>query len=165
MDKTAEQVYDKEKLMKRILFVVVLAAMIVGTTGSASAAPTTRTYFTGTAACDPLSVTVVREWMAGPNYQGRGFAQTCYDTASIPELNGIEYINFHVVGRNGILSGKDRMETNEGGVWVGSWVWPANTWILRIVMQGEGKYAGQQLRMFENAEDGSFWGYIEATGE
>ena len=153
--------------MKRILFVIVLVAMLVATTSVASAG-TTRIYFTGQTKCDP-DVTLIREWMAGPNYQGRGFSQACDDKASIPQMRGTEYINFKVqtVGLDGkwlILSGTDRMETREGGVWTGSWEWPANTWILKIVMQGEGIYAGQQLRMFEDVRTDEFWGYIEVTG-
>ncbi len=155
--------------MKRILFVIVLAALLIATTGAASAG-TTRIYFTGTTQCfDRDSGTLIREWFPGINYQARGVPQACYDTASIPQLNGIEYIDFkvQVVGVDGkwlILSGTDRMETYEGGVWAGSWVWPANTWILKIIMHGEGKYAGQQLHMFEDASTDEFWGYIEVPG-
>ncbi len=155
--------------MKRITFVIVLAALLIATTGAASAA-TSRIEFTGTTKCfDQESGTLIREWFPGINYQGREFAQVCRDKASIPQLNGIEYIDFkvQVVGTDGkwlMLSGTDRMETKEGGVWVGSFEWPANTWILKIVMHGEGIYAGQQLHMFEDASTDEFWGYIEVTG-
>jgi hypothetical protein len=148
--------------MKRTVFVVVLAALLIATTGT-TRAETTRIYFTGHTNCEP-KVTVIREWMAGPIYQARGFSGACNDKASIPQMNGVEYIQWRVVGANIILSGTDRMETKEGGVWAGSWEWPANTWIIKIVMQGEGIYAGQQLRMFEDASNDTFWGYIEVTG-
>jgi hypothetical protein len=153
--------------MKRVWFVIVLAALLVATTGAARARAT-RIEFTGMTACDPDSVTLIREWPAGPNYQGRGFTQICYDDiASTPQMLGIEYISFKVqqVGPNFILSGTDRMETYEGGVWVGSWVLPAHSDTLRIIMRGEGKYPGQQLRMFENVITNEFWGYIEDTGD
>jgi hypothetical protein len=151
--------------MKRIAFIIVLAALLIATTGGASAG-TTRTYFTGQANCDPDSVAVARAWMAGPNLQLQGISQLCYDTATIPQMEGIESITFGIVGRKASLTGKDIMVTNEGGVWVGNWEWPASTWTLRIVMEGQGLYAGQQIHIFEDARDGSFWGYIQAdTGD
>ncbi len=148
--------------MKRIVFVIVLAALLIATTGAASAG-TTRIPFEGKTACDGKTLTVVREWMAGHIYQGRGFIGLCYDKADIPQMRGVETIEFNIDGGL-ILVGKDRMVTKEGGVWEGSWQLPAGTSIIHIGMQGQGIYEGMQLHMWENEEDNSFWGYIEVTG-
>ncbi len=148
--------------MKRIMFVIVLAAMLIATTGTASAG-ITRIDFKGVTDCKLESLVFRKEWMAGPVYQARHITEDCYDVASIPQMNGVEHIDFHIVGSIPIFAGTDRMETNEGGVWVGSWVWPPNTSIIKIIMHGEGKYAGLQLHMFEDASTDEFWGYIEVT--
>ncbi len=156
--------------MKRILFVIVLAALLIATTGAASAG-TTRIYFKGSTVCSDEDLSELREWLAGPNYQARGYQQACVDTATLLDgtpfapLTGTEHIVFNIVGANFILAGTDSMDTAAGeGVWVGNWQWPAQTWIIHIVMHGRGAYAGQQLHMWEDASTDEFWGYIEVTG-
>ncbi len=62
-----------------------------------------------------------------------------------------------------VLSGKLRMESAEGGAWVGSWVMPANTTTIQVIAHGEGLYEGQQLHWFLD-DAGPFNGYIEETG-
>jgi hypothetical protein len=152
--------------MKRVLFAIVLAALLIATTGAASAG-TTRIYFTGVEKCDaPI---FPQNWMAGPNWQARGIYSICHDRATIPQYTGTSYLSDGrlqwLVGQvNPILATDLRMETKEGGVWVGSGVFPANTDTVKIVMQGEGLYAGQEIRVFLSYENSTIWGYIEDTG-
>ncbi len=152
--------------MKRIMFVIVLAALLVATTGAASAG-TTRIYFTGAEKCD--AAVFPQDWMAGPNWQARGIYSVCHDRATIPQYTGTSYLSDGrlqwLVGQvNPILASDLRMETKEGGVWVGSAVLPANTDEVKIVMHGEGLYAGQQIHVFLSYNYSTFWGYIEVTG-
>ena len=151
----------------RILIVILLAATILLPAAQASAR-TTRIEFTGSEWCDPDTLTVAREWMAGPNYQARGLTQVCYDTADIPQMTGTDYLsdgNVKFIGSGGnlILSGKLRMETGEGGVWVGSWTLPANSTTIQVIGHGEGKYEGMKLHWFLSL-DGPFYGYILSPG-
>jgi hypothetical protein len=128
-----------------------------------------RIYFTGSELCDPDTFFFARAWVSGPNLHLDGITQTCYDIATIPQLTGTDYLfdaRINLVGGepNFNLSGKLRMVSDEGGVWNGSWTLPANTAIIKVIAQGEGKYEGQQLHWFLNEEDGSFSGYIDTTG-
>ncbi len=151
--------------MKRILFVIVVTALLIATTGAASAG-TTRIYFTGTEKCD--TVFIPEAWTAGPNWQARGIYSTCHDKATIPQYTGTSYLSdgrLQYVGQVTLLATDLRMETKEGGVWMGSGVLPANTDTVKIVMQGEGVYAGQQIHVFLNVVYSTFWGYIEVTGQ
>jgi len=153
--------------MKRILFIIVLVAAILATTGAASA-KTMRIDFTGSEWCDPDTFLFARVWESGPNLHIDGITQTCYDTASIPQLTGTNNlfdarINLVGGGPNFNLSGKLRMESAEGGVWVGSWVWPANAATIQVIAHGEGLYEGQQLHWFL-VDGGPFWGYIVIPG-
>jgi len=156
---------------KYILLIVVLLASILLTTTVASAKGT-RIYFTGSEWCDQGTFTFARIWESGPNLHLDQITQTCYDTASIPQLTGTDYLfdarmNLVGGGPKFILSGKLRMESAEGGVWVGSWVLPANTTTIKVIAHGEGLYEGQQLHWFlEETGNGSgpFSGYIEVTG-
>ncbi len=152
--------------MKRIVFVIVLAALLIATTGVATAG-TTRIYFTGKENCD--TAIFPRDWLAGPNWQARGIYSICHDKATIPQYTGTSYLSDGrlqwLVGQvNPILATDLRMETKEGGVWVGSAVLPANTDEVKIVMQGEGLYEGLQIRVFLSYEYSTFWGYIEDVG-
>ena len=152
--------------MKRILFVIVLVAVMYATTGIASA-KTSRTDFTGSEWC-PDTITFIRAIEAGPNLHLAGISQTCYDTASIPQLTGTDYLSdsmLHLVGNgsNFIITGKLRMESEEGGIWVGSWVLPANTDTIQVIANGQGLYEGQELHWFLNLA-GPFYGYILNTG-
>jgi hypothetical protein len=155
--------------MKRVLLVIALAAMLVATTGAASAG-TTRIYFTGKATC-PDDWIFSRMWEAGAvdNWQVRGIVSVCRDKGSIPQVTGTEYLTDGNIMwgpmLQPILTTKDRMETKEGGAWVGSAVLPANTDTIQINMHGEGLYEGMQLHMFESYADASYWGYIEVTGK
>ncbi len=152
--------------MKRILFLIVLAAMLIATTSAASAG-TSCIYFTGGEKCGvPI---FPRDWMAGPNWQARGIYSVCQDRATIPQYTGTSYLSDGrlqwVVGQvNPLLATEIRMETKEGGVWVGSGVLPANTDTIKIVMHGKGLYDGLQIHVFLGYEYSTFWGYIEDTG-
>jgi hypothetical protein len=136
-------------------------------------AENSRIYFTGSEWCDSNTFIFARIWESGPNLHLDQITQTCYDTASIPRLTGTDYLfdarmNLVGGGPNFILSGKLRMVSDEGGVWVGSWVLPANTTTIQIIAHGEGLYEGQQLHWFlEETGNGSgpFSGYIEETGK
>ncbi len=153
--------------MKRIAFVIVLASLLLATAGVASA-QTARIDFSGSEWCpDTFLFGSIR--FPGPNLQIRDITQVCYDTASIPQLTGTDYLsdsNLHAVGKGGnfILTGKLRMESVEGGAWVGTWVWATNMDTIQVVAHGEGKYEGMQLHWFLT-EEGPFWGYILVTGE
>lgn len=150
------------KTILRILIVFLLAASVF-LPMTATTATVTRIDFTGSEWCDPETLTLIREWMAGPNYQARGLAQTCYDVASISQATGKDYIEGRIlaVGKPGnfILSGKNRIETDEGGVWVGSWVLPTNSDTIQLIAHGEGMYEGMMLYEYLNL-DGPFYGYI-----
>lgn len=151
--------------MKRILFVIVLLAAILLTTTTASA-KTTRIDFTGSEWCDPDTLIFGDMRLAGPNMQIKHITQVCYDTASIAQLTGTDYLtdgDMHFVGPNFILVGNLRMESDEGGVWVGSWVLPANADAIQVVAHGEGLYEGMELHWYLSL-DGPFWGYISVPG-
>jgi len=154
--------------MKRILFFIIVVITILATTGVASA-KTTRIDFTGSEWCDPDTLIFGNVRLAGPNVQIKPFTEVCYDTASIPQLTGTDYLtdgNVHFVGngQNFILSGKLQMQSDEGGVWVGSWVLPENTSTIKVVAHGEGLYDGMVLYWFLSL-DGPFWGYILNPGQ
>ena len=68
------------------------------------------------------------------------------------------------VGPNFILVGKLRMESDEGGVWKGSWVLPANSTTIQVIAHGEGIYEGLKLHWFLSL-DGPFWGYITSNAD
>ena len=153
--------------MKRILFVILLVAAMLASTGVASA-KTTRIDFSGSEVCDESTLTIAKIIEAGPNLHLMQITQTCYDTASSSKLTGTDYLtggNMHIVGggKNFILTGTLRMESTEGGVWVGSWVLPANSNTIKVVAHGEGLYAGLQLHWFLSL-DGPFSGYILNPG-
>jgi hypothetical protein len=149
----------------RILIVFLMAAAILLPTAPANA-KTTRINFTGSEWCDESTLTLIREWMAGPNYQARGLSQICFDTADIPQMTGTDYLydgQLKIVGKgakNFIISGKLRMETAEGGIWLGSWVLPANSTTIQVIGHGEGLYEGRHLHWFLSLE-GPFEGYID----
>ena len=152
--------------MKRILFVLVLVTAILASTSIASA-KTTRIEFTGSEWCDEDTLIFEREKLAGPNMQIKHITQVCYDTASIPQLSGTDYLtdgDMHVVGQNFIIDGNLRMESDEGGVWVGSWVLPAHTNTIKVIAHGEGLYEGMILHWYLSL-DGPFWGYIFTPGK
>ncbi len=150
--------------MKRILFVIVLAAMLIATTSTVNAG-TTRIYFTGVEKCGtPI---FPENWTAGPNWQARGIYSTCRDRATIPQYTGTSFLSdgrLQYVGDVTLLASDLRMETKEGGVWVGSGVLPANTDTVKIVMHGEGLYEGQQIHVFLSFQYSTFWGHIDVTG-
>jgi hypothetical protein len=155
------------KHIMHILFVLTLVFSLLFPMTIASANPN-RIDFSGSEWCDPSTLNVIREWMAGPNYQARGLTQVCYDTADIPQMTGTDYLSdgrVIFVGNTGdlVLTGKLRMVTNEGGVWVGSWRLPANSDTVQVIGHGEGIYEGLQLHWFLNL-DGPFEGYIVDPG-
>jgi hypothetical protein len=156
--------------MKSVLRILIVLMLIVGVLMlvTIASAKTARIDFTGSEWCDPDTFTLIREWMAGPNYQAKGLTEICYDTADIPQMTGTDYlydgrISFVGNSDNFILSGKLRMETDEGGVWMGSWTLPANSNTIKVVGHGEGIYEGLQLHWFLDL-DGPFYGYIIDQG-
>jgi len=161
---------NKEFEMKHLarnltIFILVIGMLLPLTVASAK---TIRTDFTGFEWCDPDTLTVIREWIAGPNYQARGLIQVCHDTADIQQMTGTDYLSdarVIIVETTGafILTGKLRMETDEGGVWVGSWTLPANSDTVQVIGHGEGLYEGLQLHWFLRL-DGPFYGYITDPG-
>jgi hypothetical protein len=157
------------KMKTRMFMIVALIAALFALAAPVRAhAENTRIYFTGSEWCDPNSLIFGRAWMSGPNFHANGITQVCYDTASIPQLIGTAYLFDGRIVVNGLelypISGKYRMESNEGGVWTGSWILPANSNIIRLTAHGEGKYEGLQLHLFEDDSAGSFWGYIDTGG-
>jgi hypothetical protein len=155
--------------MKRIILVIIMVASLLVAPGVARAG-TTRVEVTGSEWCDMDTFIFDRIWESGLNLHIDGITQTCYDTASIPQLTGIDYLydaqlKYVGNGPNFNLSGKLRMESAEGGTWEGSWVLPANTTIIQVVAHGEGLYEGQHLYWFLDEADGSFSGYIKLHDE
>ena len=127
-----------------------------------------RTYFTGSeTGCGALGVS--REWPSGPNYHLRVDSQTCSEVGSIVEATGTIYLSDGVInlvggGALATMTGKFRFETDEGGIWVGSFTWPANTMILKGVGRGQGLYEGLTIHMVLDQTTSNFWGYIESGG-
>ena len=155
----------KTKVLMCLAAMSILLALAMPLSARAEEA---RVYFTGIeASCDPLLPS--RIWASGPNYHVRVQSQTCYEQGSIAQATGTNYASDGVineVGHESILTvtGKFRLETNEGGIWVGSFTWPANTNLLRAVGQGQGMYEGLSIHMFLDQATGTFWGYIEPGG-
>lgn len=157
--------------MKTRIFMVVtvMAALFALAIPVGAHAENPRIYFTGSEVCNPYTFLFARIWESGPNLHIDQITQTCYDTASIPQLTGTDYLldaRMNLVGGapNFILSGKLHMVSDEGGAWNGSWTLPANTTIIKVIAQGEGKYDGQQLHWFLDEVGGTFSGYIEEIG-
>jgi hypothetical protein len=165
--KINRQTEDKKmKTILRVSMVIVLMRLML-LPARLVTARTNRIEFSGAEWCDPTTLTVVREWLAGPNYQARGLTQTCHDTASIPQMNGTDFLSdgrILVVGNAGnfIMTGKLRMESAEGGVWVGSWTWPVNSDTVQVIGHGEGLYEGLHLHWFLTLA-GPFFGYISGS--
>jgi hypothetical protein len=145
-----------------IISFAVIAVLLTLSIPTTVRADNNRIYFTGIeTGCEDW--VVEREWMAGPTYHLRIDTQTCYEEANIPQFTGTLYPHDGVInfgGMFGTINGKFRMETEEGGVWVGNFELSANSNTISGVGHGEGIYAGQQMRVFTNAETGEFWGYI-----
>ncbi len=154
--------------MRMLVIVAMLAMLLASALPLAAHAENSRIYFTGVeTSCDPLLPS--RIWASGPNYHVRVQSQTCHEQGSIPQATGTNYASEGVineVGRESILTvtGKFRLETNEGGIWVGSFTWPANTNLLKAVGQGQGIYEGLNIHMFLDQSTGTFWGYIDTAG-
>jgi hypothetical protein len=155
----------KNKMLLMLVALVMLFSMTMAVPGRAE---NTRIYFTGSEQCNPDTFVFARIWESGPNLHISQIMQTCCDIADIPQLTGTDYLfdaRVNLVGKGQIynLSGKLRMESSEGGIWVGSWVLPANTSTIQVIAHGEGLYEGQQLHWFL-VDSGPFNGYIEITG-
>jgi hypothetical protein len=164
----------------RILMVLVLSCGILLPTTMASAKET-RIEFTGYEVCTG-ELDILKEWYPGWNYQARGATETCIIPAegNIAMLAGIDNISDMAgifVGNwnnhfNVVLHGKLRLETYEGGVWVGSWEMTSSDFMIKIIAHGEGLYEGMQLHLYEdwlaewNGEPSSpFYGYISYYGD
>lgn len=131
---------------------VLIIALLLPT--AAAGAQAIRIEFTGTEWCDPNSFDFsdLRAWMAGPNFQAKGWAQTCYETANIPQMTGTTYLydaQTRIVGSEGKVqfTGKFRLETVEGGVWTGSWTLLGDA-TIQSIGHGEGLYEGLELHWF-----------------
>ena len=129
---------------------VVLALLLVLLFTSTVSAKNETIEFTYTEVCDNDNMIVDRWIFNGQvNWLMKGFHVTCTDTASIPQYTGtlVAEGNSQQVGTNGIwvLTGKARLETEEGGVWNMNCVFPTPLWEINCQGQGEGKYAGMQI--------------------
>ena len=158
------------KHLARILiaFAVVSCALLPASGASAKA---TRIPFTGTEWCDEDTVGLVRDWVSGPNYHARGLSQTCYETATIPEMTGTLYVYdvlFNEFGNSGEggVTGKLRFVSDEGGEFLGSWTWGRDDVGPTAVGHGVGKYQGLELHWFldESGVPTIFSGYILDPG-
>jgi len=142
---------------------VIIAIMLSLTLPTPAYAENERIYFTGyESGCD--SAVIDRDWASGPNYHLRIDTQTCYEVGDIPQFTGTLYAYDGVINVSGggsmiTINGKFRMETEEGGVWVGSFERPANTNILRGVGHGEGMYEGQHIYINNDQLSGIISGY------
>ena len=142
----------------------IIAILLTLTLPTPTYAKNERIYFTGSeTGCD--AEVIDREWASGPNYHFRIDTQTCYEVGDTPQFIGTLYAYDGVINISGggsiiTINGKFRMETDEGGVWVGNFELPANSNTIKGVGHGEGMYAGQQIHVFTNNETGEFWGYI-----
>jgi len=149
-----------------IISLAVIAILLTLSIPTPVRADNNRTYFTGSeTGCDKWEVE--REWMAGPTLHLRIDTQTCDEEADIPQYTGTIYASDGVINMGGMfitVNGKFRMETVEGGVWVGNFKLSANSNTITGVGHGEGMYAGQQIHVFTNNETGEFWGYIINAG-
>ena len=153
----------------RVLMVLVLAFVVLLPTTLASAKET-RVEFTGYEICTHEDLVFSREWYPGHNVQDKDGSETCSDIADTPMMTGTDYV-FDMSGRwvgdrNFMINGKIRMETDEGGVWVGSWEMPAHATTIKIIAHGEGLYEGMQLHWFITITDDivfPFSGYISSN--
>jgi hypothetical protein len=151
----------------RILIGLCLVLSVLLPLTIASAKPT-RIDFTGSEWCDPNTFVFTREWWDGDNYHARGISQTCYDTATIPQMTGMDYLydsrldafdNFAQMK----MSGKLNFVSDEGGEWVATWKLPLDSETITVIGHGKGKYKGLELHWFLKL-DGSFQGYILDRG-
>jgi hypothetical protein len=151
----------------RVLLVLVLSFVVLLPTKIASAKET-RIEFTGYEECSGDTLIIPVEWYPGRNWQARDAIETCSDTADTQMMTGEDHLYdmaAHSVGvANFILNGKLRMETDEGGVWVGSWKLTPSDYIIKVVAHGEGIYEGMLLHWFLSL-DGPFYGYISYNGD
>jgi hypothetical protein len=136
----------------RILIVLVLSFIVLFPTTMASAKQN-RIEFTGSELCTHADLEIPMEWYPGRNWQARDASETCFDTnADTSMMTGTDYIydmSCRYVGEgNFMLEGKLRMETDEGGVWVGSWEMSAHDYVIKVVAHGEGVYEGMHLHWF-----------------
>jgi len=143
---------------------VIIAIMLSLTLPTPAYAKNERIDFTGSETrCDFPEID--REWVSGLNYHLRIDTQTCYEVGDIPQFTGTLYAYDGVINVSGggsmiTINGKFRMETEEGGVWVGSFERPANTNILRGVGHGEGIYEGQHIHIYNDQLNNKISGYI-----
>ena len=100
--------------MKTRMFVLVAAIAVVLLLAAPipAHARNTQITFTGSEWCDPDTLIFGRAWMSGPNFHADGITQVCYDTASIPQLTGIDYLfdaRINLVG-DGLRAQFDRLQ-------------------------------------------------------
>jgi len=150
---------------KRIFIILLLLIGAMAIPVTIVSARATRIDFTGSEWCDPATLNAERLWWPGPNLQVRGWTQTCYETANIPQMNGTTYLydGLAVIGNNYVVNVNFRMETTGGGVWTGVCQLPANTDVIKCIGHGEGVYEGLELHWFPGPNMGTptpFTGYI-----
>jgi hypothetical protein len=154
--------YMSNRFLVLIIFLLVSSLLLPVNAANAQAE---RTEFTGWEVCDAETLSAMRLWMAGPNFQVRGWSETAYETASIAQMTGTTYIydGLAIIGKNYIVNAKFRMETDEGGVWVGVSRKAADSPTITSIGHGEGIYEGLEFRLYQNmcTEGGQpFHGYI-----
>jgi len=160
--------------MKHLARILIAFAMVSGALlpAPSASAKSTRIDFTGIEWCDPDTFVVTREWMSGPNnYHSRGLSQTCYETATIPQMTGTVYLyNFRINAFDNFsqaqVSGEFRFVSVEGGEFLGTATSPRSFVTFMAIGHGVGIYQGLELHWFldESGEQTVFWGYILDPG-
>ncbi len=155
------------KTIMRILLAVALSPLLLSVP-AAQAQGATRISFTNHEVCDPGTFVWERAWLAGQVDQIRGITQTCYETASIPQMTGVAYLlDARLISVDDkptfVLGGKIRIEAQDNCVWVGGWTWPAKSRNVQVVAHGDGTCQGMELHWSEDAS-GAGGGYILVTG-
>ena len=154
------------KILKISLIVLALMAVLLMASSPASA-KTTRIYFyqVGGDECMPV---LDPPHISGPNVHLHG-TYTCptvaydMDDNPFPMFTGVitwTDAKAQMVGEREILSSKIRIDTVEGGAWVGSFSWPA-TGVLKGVYHGEGIYEGMTVHGTFDPEIGFNGGYVQ----
>ncbi len=144
-----------------------LAVLLVGI--SPASAKVTRIYFyqLGGDECSPVLDLL---HISGPNMHVHG-TYTCPTTAydmnddPFPMFTGVitwTDAKAQFVGGHENLTSKIRIDTVEGGAWVGSFSWPGNG-VLKGVYHGEGIYEGMTVFGTYDPVNGINGGYVQSN--
>lgn len=154
------------------VWLVLLLPFVMFLPTSMASAEQARIEFTGYEECTGETLVIPVEWYPGLNWQARDVSETCLDYSSNTSMmTGVDHIYdaaIRAVGSgNLILVGKLRMQTDEGGLWIGSWVYSPSDNLIKIVARGEGLYEGMHLYWFIDVSGpvSPFYGYISYQGE